>query len=456
LAQAVSVYRVWSYAQVVRSCFWVSMGRRWTAQEYDQSSGPSEQSDAVIELGKGKRKEEAPNPATRRRDDWGAKVDAASNVGFVIAAVESLNADELKSFGRILWKRLAERAVAGVPVIEYGRLRALCDQSPWLTVIPEERREWSVTIVDRVPTYVDVYSLCDVYPEELWASVTAYFEKLQGDDAVLPGGRYSCAQALRRRNLDFLVGLSLGRICQVIQLALTQRKILGYLSGAIVAYSRSQSMAKDLCASAQAPCVAAVAALLGGTDPATAAAGNGFASALPLASWEQVRDLLAKLLHGDPVGSAGLPLSNVKRLFRDRFQIELSETFLGHSKLCELLQDSRFSDICSVRLRGNGYLVFPQQRSILSSHAMPFQANGVIADHDNSWEVVEGNPMTFARKSQFFEVAASLVAPVVVAQSRSDLFSAPLLHDDYVGNVRNTFIHTGPSPQQSQRRQRSV
>lgn len=53
-----------------------------------------------------------------------------------------------------------------------------------------------------------------------------------------------------------------------------------------------------------------------------------------------------------------VPLSNIKRIFRTKFKTELSETKLGHSKLSELLQDSRFADICSVQLQGNGYIVF--------------------------------------------------------------------------------------------------
>jgi hypothetical protein len=52
-----------------------------------------------------------------------------------------------------------------------------------------------------------------------------------------------------------------------------------------------------------------------------------------------------------------VPLSNVKRLFRSKFNTELSETVLGHSKLSELLQDPRMKDICRVRLGAHGYVV---------------------------------------------------------------------------------------------------
>merc|ERR1719236_201289 len=52
-----------------------------------------------------------------------------------------------------------------------------------------------------------------------------------------------------------------------------------------------------------------------------------------------------------------VPLSNVKRLLKSKFCIELSETMLGHSKLSELLQDDRFGDICAVKLQKHGYTV---------------------------------------------------------------------------------------------------
>jgi hypothetical protein len=47
----------------------------------------------------------------------------------------------------------------------------------------------------------------------------------------------------------------------------------------------------------------------------------------------------------------------VKRLFRSRFAVELSETALGHSQVSELLQDERFADICRVKLEVQGYIV---------------------------------------------------------------------------------------------------
>lgn len=51
-----------------------------------------------------------------------------------------------------------------------------------------------------------------------------------------------------------------------------------------------------------------------------------------------------------------IPLSNVKRLFQMRYELDLSETALGYAKLSEMLQDARLRDVCAVRLR-SGTLV---------------------------------------------------------------------------------------------------
>ncbi|CAE8623667.1 unnamed protein product [Polarella glacialis] len=161
---------------------------------------------------------------------------------------------------------------------------------------------------------------------------------------TLPGGRYACAQVLVARRLPFLRNRTLGQICHIVQLAISQKKVLGYLNGSVVPYGKSQSMVKELCASTQMPCSGP------GRD----------ASGLQLADWTTAKQCLQEILSTAAATAQGpgmVPLSNVKRLFRSRFSIELSETMLGHSKLSELLQDERFADVCSVKLEGHGYIV---------------------------------------------------------------------------------------------------
>eukprot|EP00441_Pelagodinium_beii_P028071 CAMPEP_0197660198 /NCGR_PEP_ID=MMETSP1338-20131121/50695_1 /TAXON_ID=43686 ORGANISM="Pelagodinium beii, Strain RCC1491" /NCGR_SAMPLE_ID=MMETSP1338 /ASSEMBLY_ACC=CAM_ASM_000754 /LENGTH=651 /DNA_ID=CAMNT_0043237501 /DNA_START=155 /DNA_END=2110 /DNA_ORIENTATION=+ len=263
----------------------------------------------------------------------------------VMAAVETLYADELKPYGRILRKRLAERAAAagqGSVDVDIKRLKVACEGCTWLYVQAEEGGDWSALLRGRQMAFIDVYSPQDFYPAELWQSAAAYFEGLDDANMVLPGGRYSCAQALVSRGLKFLDGRTLGQVCHIVQLAISQKKLLGYLNGAVVPYGRSQSMVKERCAERQKPCT-------------TTARGPGS----DLADWEVVKNGLRDILCNLGTGVTHIPLSNIKRLFRSRFHIELSETALGHSKLSELLQDPKLRDVCSVRLQGHGYVVGP-------------------------------------------------------------------------------------------------
>ncbi|CAE8735427.1 unnamed protein product [Polarella glacialis] len=279
----------------------------------------------------------------------------------VVASVETLYRDELKSYGRILRKRLAERATAvgqGSVDVDIKRLRGVCEACPWLYVQAEEGGDWSALLRGRHMSFIDVYSPQDLYPEELWRAAGAYFESLDDSEMVLPGGRYSCAQALVCRGLLFLSGRSLGQVCHIVQLAISQKKLLGYLNGAVVPYGRSQSKIKERCAERQKPC-------------STVVRGSGS----DLADWDIVKNGLRDILSGISPGSgpSHIPLSNVKRLFRSRFHIELSETALGHSKLSELLQDPRLRDVCDVRLQGHGYVVSPAMVQPAHQFLSPYQ-----------------------------------------------------------------------------------
>merc|ERR1719327_2189784 len=97
-------------------------------------------------------------------------------------------------------------------------------------------------------------------------------------------------------------------------------------------------MLKEQCAKAHAPC-----------------------SQTPMlvANWELARACLWQIVSAAPGGQ--LPLPNVKRLFRSRFHMELSETAFGYSKVSDLLQDQRFQDFCHVELRGQGYVVIQKK-----------------------------------------------------------------------------------------------
>jgi len=263
-------------------------------------------------------------------------------------AIDSLYHDTLKPYGRIVRKRLGEMArAAGHKPSDLGlkQLRGLCEFYPWLNVQSEDGGDWSALLRGREPSFVDVHSPDDVYPPALWELAQVYFAGMDGK-AVLPGGRYACAQVLASRQVPFLRGRSLGQVCHIVQLAISEKKLLGYRSGSIVAYACSQSKAKAVCAERQ--------------RPFAAQAGDNCA----VATWAIVSACLRVLIGTLPDGSNTIPLSNIKRLFRTRFQVDLSETALGYAKLSELLQDTRVSDLCSVQLQEQGYIVVPKSRPL--------------------------------------------------------------------------------------------
>jgi hypothetical protein len=276
----------------------------------------------------------------------------------VVAAVKSLYKDEMKPFGRLLRKRLVERITpcgAGASDktadIDMQHLHAVVQESDEFVVIPEEGCDWSVTLVSTPSNFVDVYSPDDAYPAELWAQAGTYFMSAHDEEMTLPGGRYSCAQALQSRRLPFFEGRSLGQLCHIVELAICDKKMLGYLNGAIVTYGRSQSMLKERSAGQHQaignPCIEA--------------------ASLPCATLEEakvcLRKILAEAASRQAQGPGQVALSNVKRMFRSQFELELSETTLGHAKLTDLLQDACFADVCDVHLEKNGYQVVQKDQS---------------------------------------------------------------------------------------------
>merc|ERR1719463_671464 len=112
----------------------------------------------------------------------------------------------------------------------------------------------------------------------------------------LPGGRYSCAQALQSRNLLFMQGRSLGQVCHIVQLAISQKRLLGYLNGAVVPYAHSRSKEKQQCAEQNAPCIVASQDLAAGIN-------IGKNEAMPMATWETARDYLRKILCNSAMAS---------------------------------------------------------------------------------------------------------------------------------------------------------
>lgn len=239
---------------------------------------------------------------------------------------------------------------------------------------------------------------------------------------VLPGGRFSCAQSLVDRQLGFLRGRSLGQVCHIVQLAISQKKMLGYSTAGITPYAHSQSMLKDKAAAQQNAC-----------------ASGATTGDLPLATWDTARAHLRVVLKASlEAGASSVPLSNIKRVFRAQFQTELSETALGHSKLSELLQDERLGDTCTVKLLDQGYFVIP-----LFTLEESKTAQRVVFCPDEP-------------------LCLEDAAPVQVAESNSVdrwfPYSPFALGDDgHAGSmIRNTFIHTQSLGGSAHKRRKSL
>jgi len=278
--------------------------------------------------------------------------------------------DGLRPCSRMLRLRLVEHQTSA-PEPRRGselrncvsdKLRALCEACRNLRVEHADASEWTALLVSRPALFVDVYSEMDVYPEEMWSSMEVYLKNLaEGDEEhrTLPRGRYASAQALMARELPFLSGRSVGEVCHIVQVALSKRKLLGYIEGGIVPYACSTSMVKSRCAQHRCP----VPGMQGGNPQQR--------QALAVADWEAARAKLREILV-DAVsrGAEPVQLSNVKRLFRSLYQLELSETALGHTTLTELLSDARFHDTCTVRPQGRGHVVLLAKKcQALSSEA---------------------------------------------------------------------------------------
>jgi hypothetical protein len=256
----------------------------------------------------------------------------------LVAAVESLYADQLRPYGRILRKRLTEHG--SLLEMYTSHLRSAVRSCRLLDFVADDKADWSVQMPGLAASFVDAHSPEDPYAPEIWRALGHYLDRLGNGDMAEPGGRYPCARLLMSRQLPFLATLSLGQVNHLVQLAISQKKLLGYLRGAVVPYRYSQSAQKERCAQQMRPSA-------------------GAAGQTKLATWEQLRSFLEQALAGGG-GQAGLYLASFKEHFKISCRAELSETALGHAKVSELLQDPRVSDLCSVRLHRNGYAVFPR------------------------------------------------------------------------------------------------
>jgi len=134
-------------------------------------------------------------------------------------------------------------------------------------------------------------------------------------------------------------------VCHVVQLAISHKKILGYLDGRIVPYRHCELVVKQHSAELQQP------------------AWSLKKDALPVADLAHAQDCLRRILASAQCAEkGGVPMPNIKRLFRTEFGCELMETVFGYARLCDLLCSDAFSGICELRLQSSNYFVLPRAR----------------------------------------------------------------------------------------------
>jgi hypothetical protein len=285
-----------------------------------------------------------------RRNSKSSKAIGQSEL---LRAIESLYHDEICPHSRILKRRLVElKHNSGLRTIDIAseKLYSLVSSSLRLRIQEGGAGDWMALLCDRPANFVDVHNPSDAeYPPEVMENFGAYIASLQDPEEYrLPSSRYACALELQRRELPFFVGYSLGRICHIVQLAISQKSIFGYSDGALVPYAMSRCLLQKQHAEFMVPCVMA----------------KSDCGALPLADWPITRVCIAEIMEIARCSVEGAErLANIKRIFRSRYHLELSETMLGHTKLSELLQDEQLHDLCYVELRNGGYAVVPADQA---------------------------------------------------------------------------------------------
>lgn len=235
-------------------------------------------------------------------------------------AVHSLYADQVKPYGRILRKRIAEQALELTTALGLSEmdidpfaLRQTCERCNWLSVIEEDAGEWVCLINGKDMCFVDATDPNDSYAEDVWVEFAKYLDSIshlgsKDPQVKFPGGRYACAKELQGRHLPFLEARTLGEICHIVQLAITQKLLLGYTDGCLVPFKLSQTRKKRDSATVQQPLQSR----------------NNRPSATMDEVVEFMQDVMDKAWIQSPASRSQkgptIPLSNVKRMFRSQYK----------------------------------------------------------------------------------------------------------------------------------------
>lgn len=268
----------------------------------------------------------------------------------IVEAVRSLYADELKPVDRVLRKRVLERSQAGSYHRRYdmslSELQHLCHECPELVVEASAvgpPGEWAVMLRGSPGHFVDASSSHDEYGEAMWQQLAVYLGGL-APSATLPGGRLAAAEQLVKEDLPFLAGRSLGSVCHIVQLAISRRSLR---------YSKARLVPCDRRVAKDAPDANVKL-------PAT--------RQHRAATWPEVAGGLQSLFQTSPRADGQVPLSNVKRLFRSKLDLEIEEATLGCDKLSDVFRCLAGEGYCELQATVRGLVMVPL--------SLPFSAIG--------------------------------------------------------------------------------
>jgi len=202
---------------------------------------------------------------------------------------------------------------------------------------------WAVVLRGMPGRFVDISSPQDDYPEAMWQQAAGYFRSLPAGVTML-GGRLACAQQLAREGLPFFAGRSLGRLCHVVQLAISQRRLLCYNRGRLVPCD-------NLCSKAR-------------YAPAAMRLSTSAQGQRRTAAWPEVVGGIHSLLKTAPSARGVVPLSNVKRLFRSQLHLELDEAALGCEKLSAVFERLTAERQCELQQQPGGLVIAPVRSAL--------------------------------------------------------------------------------------------
>jgi len=191
--------------------------------------------------------------------------------------------------------------------------------------------------------FVGISSPQDDYPEAMWQQAAGYLRSLP-PSVTMPGDRWACAQQLAKEGLPFFAGRSLGRLCHVVQLAISQRRLLRYSMGRLVPYA-------NLCGNAR-------------YAPAAMPLNANAQGQRRTAAWPEVVDGIHSLLKTAPSAKGVVPLSNVKRLFRSQLRLELDEAAVGCEKLSAVFERLMAERQCEFQQQPGGLVIAPVRSTL--------------------------------------------------------------------------------------------